>query len=126
MTQYLSVAEALFFHQDQIERFGGADGVRDPGALEAALARPQSGYYPNLIHEAAALLQSLVQNNPFVDGNKRTGFAVMDVFLRVNGYRLNADSMAIHAKLIQLLESQQFDFDHLVAWLTPIVEKQHA
>jgi len=71
-TVYLTVAEVLAIHDDQIERYGGSPGVRDMGQLEAALFRPQTGYYPDLIAEAAALWESLSQNHPFVDGNKRT------------------------------------------------------
>lgn len=67
MTEYVTTADALFFHQLLIERHGGASGLRDAGALESALHRPQTGYYDTLIHEAAALLESLVQNHPFVD-----------------------------------------------------------
>jgi death-on-curing protein len=64
--------------------------VRDAGALESALHRPQTGYYDTLIHEAAAPLESLVQCHPFVDTNKRVAFAIVDVFLRINGYTIIA------------------------------------
>src|ERR1700683_4710157 len=104
MTEYLTTADALFFHQQLIERYGGAPGVRDVGALESALHRPQTGYYDTLIHEAAALLESLVQNHPFVDGNKRVAFAVVDVFLRINGFTITASSAAIYNRMIKLLE----------------------
>lgn len=123
MTQYVSVAEALFFHQDQLQRFGGAEGIRDPGALESALFRPQTGYYATVLHEAAALLESLFQNHPFVDGNKRTAFAVVDVFLRINRYHFTVDSMAIYATLINLLEEGQFEFEHLLSWLQAVVQE---
>ncbi len=76
MTDYLLVAEVLAIHDDQIARYGGAHGVRDPGLLEAALFRPQTGYYADLIEEVAALWESLAQNHPFIDGNKRVAFAV--------------------------------------------------
>jgi len=72
-------------HGVLINKFGGSSGIRDQGALEAALLRPQSGYYPDLIAEAAALFESLAVNHPFVDGNKRIAFAAMDTFLRING-----------------------------------------
>src|SRR5216117_2653754 len=71
MTEYVTTADALFFHKQLIERYGGAPGLRDAGALESALHRPQTGYYDTLVHEAAALLESLVQNHPFVDGFER-------------------------------------------------------
>src|SRR5260370_335704 len=71
MTDYLTVAEVLVMHADQIERYGGSPGVRDQGLLEAALYRPQTGYYADLIEEAAALWESLAPNQSFLDGNKR-------------------------------------------------------
>jgi len=123
MTEYVTTADALFFHQLLIERYGGASGLRDAGALEAALHRPQTGYYDTLIHEAAALLESLVQNHPFVDGNKRVAFAVTDVFLRINGYRITADSQSIFATMTKFFADQTFDLDHLVPWLEGIVEQ---
>ena len=89
--------------------------MRDAGALESALHRPQTGCYDTLIHEAAALLENLVQNHPFVDGNKRVAFAVVDVFLRINGYRLIAGSEAIYDYLIKLMEQQRFDMEHFGA-----------
>ena len=81
MRIFPSVAEVLAAHNRLIETFGGASGVRDRGALESALARPQSGYYADIIQQAAALLESLSQNHPFVDGNKRTAIAVTAAFL---------------------------------------------
>src|SRR5215471_3942343 len=124
MTEYLTTADALFFHKYLIERYGGAAGVRDVGALESALHRPQTGYYDSIIHEAAALLESLIQNHPFIDGNKRVAFAVMDVFLRINGYRITADSNSIHAFMMELFEQRTFDMEHVVPWLQTIVESQ--
>ncbi|HEV2700844.1 MAG TPA: type II toxin-antitoxin system death-on-curing family toxin [Steroidobacteraceae bacterium] len=117
MTEYVSTADALFFHRQLIERYGGATGIRDPGALESALHRPQTGYYDTLIHEAAALLESLVQNHPFVDGNKRVAFAVVDVFLRINGFTITAESRSIYDFMIKLFEERVFDMEHLVPWL---------
>ena len=76
MTQYPSLDDVLVAHTRLIKAFGGAPGLRDLGALEAALARPRTGYYQDLIEEAAALLESLSQNHPFIDGNKRTAIAL--------------------------------------------------
>src|SRR5712671_785654 len=120
MTEYVTIADALFFHKQLIERYGGAAGVRDAGALESALHRPRTGYYDTVVHEAAALFESLVQNHPFVDGNKRVAFAVVDVFLRINGYSITAHSKAIYASLIGLLNSGTLDMQHLVPWLQTI------
>jgi death on curing protein len=126
MTEYVTTADALFFHKQLIERYGGASGVRDVGALDAALHRPQTGYYESVIQEAAALLESLIQNHPFVDGNKRVAFAVLDVFLRINGYRITADSHTIYATMMRLFEQRTFDLEHLVPWLLGIVEQARA
>jgi death-on-curing protein len=122
MTAYLSTADALFFHQHLIERYGGAAGIRDVGGLESGLHRPQTGYYETLIHEVAAVCESLVQNHPFVDGNKRVAFAVVDVFLRINGYTIAASSTAIYGRVMKLLREGDFDMEHLVPWLRGIVE----
>ena len=122
MTEYLTTADALFFHKQLVERYGGAVGVRDVGALESALHRPQTGYYETLIHEAAALCESLVQNHPFVDGNKRLAFAVVDVFLRINGYTISASSAAIYGHVMKLLRASAFDMERLSPWLQGTVE----
>jgi death-on-curing protein len=122
MTEYVTTADALFFHRHLIERYGGASGIRDVGALESALHRPQTGYYDTIIHEAAALLESLVQNHPFVDGNKRVAFAVVDVFLRINGHSITADSNALYNYIMKLLDERSFDMEHLVPWLQDIAE----
>jgi death-on-curing protein len=117
MTDYLTVAEVLAMHADQIERYGGSQGVRDHGLLEAALYRPQTGYYADLIEEAAALWESLAQNHPFIDGNKRTAFAATYTFLAINGARLTADAQETYAFVAALYAATQFSFDKLVPWL---------
>jgi death-on-curing protein len=86
-------------------------------ALDSALHRPQSGYYKDLISQAAALFESLVINHPFVDGNKRIAFAAMDTFLRVNGMRIYATPKESHTKIIGLFESQQMRHQFIDAWL---------
>lgn len=117
MTDYLTVIEVLSIHADQIDRYGGADGVRDRGLLEAALFRPQTGYYADLIEEAAALWESLAQNHPFVDGNKRTAFAVTYTFLAINGLRINADPQPTYDFINGLHTSGTFEFGRLAGWL---------
>ena len=114
---YLTVADVLGLHAVLLQRYGGAPGVRDPGALEAALFRPQTGYYEDIVMEAAALLESLAINHPFVDGNKRTAFAAADVFLRINGWRLQRSPMQIYAEMIAIFETRTFDIAHLEPWL---------
>jgi death-on-curing protein len=117
MTEYVTTADALFFHQELIRRYGGAPGIRDVGALESALHRPRSGYYDSIIDEAAALLESLVQNHPFIDGNKRVAFAVADVFLRINGYMIAEDSGRLFESFITLIENRKFSMEFLAPWL---------
>lgn len=117
MTDYLTLAEVLAIHEDQIERYGGTKGVRDPGLLESALFRPQTGYYVDLIEEAAALWESMAQNHPFLDGNKRTAFAVTYTFLSINGATLTADAGDTYAFISGLYESGEFSFDKLIPWL---------
>jgi len=111
------MAEVLAMHADQIERYGGSHGVRDHGLLEAALYRPQTGYYADLIEEAAALWESLAQNHPFIDGNKRAAFAATYTFLAVNGARLTADAEETYSFVAALYATNQFNFDKLVPWL---------
>lgn len=114
---YLNVADVLGMHTALMQQYGGALGVRDPGALEAALFRPQTGYYEDIVAEAAALMESLAINHPFVDGNKRIAFAAADVFLRINGWRLQRPPMQICSEMMQMLESETFDIAHLDPWL---------
>ena len=117
MTDYLTTVEVLAIHTDQIERYGGSNGVRDHGLLESALYRPQTGYYADLIEETAALWESLSQNHPFVDGNKRTAFAAAYTFLAINGMRLTAGAEPTMAFVSTLYEGNQFSFENLLPWL---------
>ena len=117
MTDYLTIADVLAIHTDQIERYGGSQGVRDMGLLEAALYRPQTGYYADHIEEAAALWESLAQNHPFIDGNKRTAFAATYTFLEINKLHLIADSKKTCAFILGLYETKDFSFEKLNQWL---------
>jgi death on curing protein len=114
---YLSVEDVLGIHEDSIDAFGGSKGVRDMGMLTAAVMRPQSGYYPDLVAEAAALWESLSQNHPFIDGNKRTALASTVAFLAVNGYSLTCPSMGIYEFMMGLYESKSFRMSRLEEWL---------
>ena len=114
---YLTLSEVLAIHANQIAQYGGAHGVRDLGRVEAALARPQTGYYPDLIAEAAALWESLSQNHPFIDGNKRTAFACTVTFLRINGTRFHPPRADVIAFVLDLYERQDFRFEKLEPWL---------
>jgi death-on-curing protein len=117
MTDYLTIIEVLAIHHDQIKRYGGADGVRDFGLLEAALYRPQTGYYEDVIEEAAALWESLAVNPPFVDGNKRLAVTGMITFLAINGYAIRQDAKRLYRFIIENLEGGSFSHGRLAAWL---------
>ena len=123
MTVYLSTVEVLTMHYILIERYGGAHGLRDAGALEAALYRPRSGYYEDVIAEAASLWESLTVNHPFIDGNKRIGFAVTDTFLRLNGYRITAKPGMVWRFVDGLFAKGKFEFAELDKWLRKNTEE---
>ena len=123
MTHFLSVDETLNIHARVLEEFGGEEGVRDLGLLESALYRQQTGYYQDLTEMAAALFESLLINHPFLDGNKRVAFFATDVFLRLNGWRLQVEPKDAHEFLVELLGAGQADFEHLLPWIRSSVEK---
>ena len=122
-TDYLTVADVLGMHTVLIQRYGGLPGVRDPGTLEAALYRPQTGYYKDTIEQAAALMESLAMNHPFVDGNKRIAFASMDVFFRMNGFKLNRGPAQLYADIMGMLEAGELDLAKVDAWLRGFVHR---
>src|SRR5205085_11429213 len=117
VTSYPALDEVIAVHARLIARFGGSLGIRDRGGLESALARPQTGYYRDLIQEAAALWESLSQNHPFVDGNKRVAVTVTAAFLRVNGFRLTFVDSEAFAFLLSLYETGSFRYKELETWL---------
>jgi death-on-curing protein len=122
MSEFLTFDEMIAIHHRLIEEFGGSHGLIDVGALESALMRPQTGYYQDIIEEAAALMESLAMNHPFVDGNKRMAFFAVDAFLRLNGYYIECDNDEAHHYFIILFETNAFRFDNLVSWLKDTVK----
>lgn len=97
MIHYLTPEQVLFLHSRLISETGGSHGIRELGMLLSAIGRPQATFnkkelYPDLFSKAAALLDSLVRNHPFVDGNKRTAVASAAIFLKINGYSLAVES----------------------------------
>jgi death-on-curing protein len=114
---YLTLDDVLGIHQDSIEAFGGSNGIRDSGGLEAAVTRPQSGYYPDVIAEAAALWESLSQNHPFIDGNKRTAIASMAAHLGMNGFWLRPEQLEAYRFMMDLYATGRFRMPELEAWL---------
>ena len=117
MVEFLSVDEVLEIHERLIEKFGGTHGLRDMGLLDSAIFRPRSGYYNDLVTMAAALFESLLINHPFVDGNKRVAFFACDVFLRLNGWKIEVNADQASKFIETLLESGSFDLSRLVAWI---------
>lgn len=117
MSQRITVEEILLIHRRLIEGFGGTLGIRDRGLLEAAVGRIDAGYYQSPLEEAAALWESLSQNHPFIDGNKRVAFGAAHIFLLRNGFDIEAGSDEIYRFIIHQLESEDFQFEALLAWL---------
>ncbi len=117
MSDFLTLVEVMAIHADQIERYGGLFGVRDLGLLESALYRPQTGYYADIIEEASALWESLAQNHPFLDGNKRTAFASTYTFLAINGLQITADADKAYTFISGLYAERDFAFVKLAPWL---------
>jgi death-on-curing protein len=95
----------------------------DRGLLEAAIFRPQSGYYDELAHQAAALMESLANNHPFIDGNKRASFAVTDAFLRLNGSYLEVEAPAPHKFITESIGKRQLRIGPIRTWLTVHVRR---
>jgi death-on-curing protein len=117
MTDHLTLPEVLAVHADQLARYGGRPGMRGLGHLEAALFRPKTGHYVDLIEEAAALWESLAQYHPFIDGNERTAFAATYTFLTINDVRLLATAEETCSFISDLYPTNGFSFEVLVPWL---------
>jgi death-on-curing protein len=119
--RYLSLGEVVRLHQLLIESSGGAAGIRDLGLLDSALAQPRATFdgrdlHPTLLDKAAALCASLVQNHPFIDGNKRVGHAAMATFLVLNGIDITAPTDEQEALILNLAAGRRHRADLLV-WL---------
>ena len=124
--EYLTSLEMLALHQALLQRYGGASGIRDMGAVEAAAFRPQCGYYAAIIEEAAALLESLLINHPFVDGNKRVAFAACDVFLRINGRRMQADPAWLFQRMMAWIDCREDRFERIIQDLKTCVAERNS
>lgn len=103
---YLSLDDTLQIHRYLIRDFGGSPGIRDHGLIESALLRPQTGYYSDLIEEAAALWESLAMNHGFIDGNKRVAYACMDSFRGFNGAVLDVPQHEVITFIYHHLEGR--------------------
>ena len=120
--RYLSLQEVLSLHSLLIAQSGGSSGLRDRGALESAVAQPEASFggqdlYPDLASKAAALGHSLIQNHPFVDGNKRVGHGAMEVFLLLNGYEIDASTDEQEIIIIDVARGEVSRIE-LSAWIS--------
>ena len=125
--RYLTLAEVLDLHRRVLEQSGGADGVRDLGGVESAVAQPQMTFgddelYPAIESKATALCFSLVMNHPFVDGNKRIGHAAMETFLVMDDYELVAD-VDDAENVILTLAAGEPSREELLQWVTSNVQR---
>jgi len=121
MNRYLTPEQVLFIHNRVITMTGGEHGVRDLSMLLSALGRPQATFddhdlYPDLFSKAAALLDSLIRNHPFLDGNKRSAITSTGLFLMVNGYTLIAKEEEIVPFTLACAQSQAA-LDDIRNWL---------
>jgi death-on-curing protein len=123
----ISTKEVERFHQILITTFGGSPGIRDFSALESALARPFQTFdnddlHPTPVHKAASLIESILINHPFVDGNKRTGYVLMRIYLMDNGLDIHATQEEKYNFVISIA-SGAIKFDGIFEWLTKHVVK---
>ncbi|MEA3336890.1 MAG: type II toxin-antitoxin system death-on-curing family toxin [Chloroflexota bacterium] len=121
MTDYLTSEQILFLHARLIEETGGSHGLRDPALLLSAVARPRATFdskdlYPDVFQKAAALMESLIRNHPFVDGNKRTGIAGAAIFLRRNRYSLTSTNRELEEFTLRVSRSE-VDLTDIADWL---------
>ena len=119
--RYLTPEQVLFIHARLIAETGGESGIRDLGLLQSAVARPQATFdgdelYSDIYHEASALLESLINNHPFVDGNKRTGITASAMFLQINGYSLIASNQELESFVLAVASGEQ-TIESIAAWL---------
>jgi death-on-curing protein len=119
--RYLTLGEVVEVHRRVLQAGGGAAGIRDLGALDSAIAQPKATFggidlYPTVVEKAAALCFSLVQNHPFVDGNKRVGHAAMETFLVLNGTEIAA-AVEDQERLMLDLAAGRLDRTQLTDWL---------
>lgn len=122
MSDFLTVGDVVSIHSVLIEKYGGLDGIRDAGLLESAVYRPQNGFYRDIVEEAASLLESLLINHPFIDGNKRTAYGACAVFLKMNGRSIHATSIELYDMIMDWLSSPaESRFDKIVRDMRRIV-----
>ena len=117
----MQLKEVLAIHKILIEEFGGTDGIRDPDGLDAAIKRPFATFdgqelYPTPVAKAAAILESIVKNHPFLDGNKRTGYTLMRLLLLENGQDIEAPEDEKYEFIIRIATGA-LDFEEILQWI---------
>ena len=126
--RYLTVGEVLEIYRRVMQQSGGLAGIRDLGVLESAVAQPRMTFgglelYPTLVEKAAALGFSLIQNHPFLDGNKRTGHAAIEIFLVLNGYQIRA-SVDEQVEIILRVAEGDMSRETFAEWLSSHIEQR--
>lgn len=119
--RYLNTQQVMFIHANMIERHGGAGGILNQTGLESAVARPRQfafgrELYEGLTRKAAALMESLARNHPFIDGNKRTAYASTGLFLRMNGLALDAKADDAEAFVLRVVAGE-LELDEIERWM---------
>lgn len=130
--KYLTAEQILFLHARLVAETGGSHGVRDLNLLLSAVGRPQTSFddedlYPDFFTKAAALMESVINNHPFVDGNKRTGIAATALFLNANGYRLQVSNTELEKFTLEVAQAQH-TIEDIAAWLQTyarLIEKDY-
>ncbi len=117
----ISIKTILRLHELSILKYGGAEGIRDQGLMESAIARPYQTFggddlYPTYFEKAAAIVESIIINHPFVDGNKRTGFLAMLAVLEAGGFKITATSNDFYDFTIKI-STGEIKFEEIVIWL---------
>lgn len=122
--KYLTTEQVLFIHSRLIDKTGGSHGIRDLGLLQSAVSRPRATFggrelYPDIFQKAAALIESLTKNHPFIDGNKRTAIASAGIFLEKNGYLLETTQEELE-RFARRLAAGKVSFEDAVKWFRKV------
>lgn len=126
--KYLSLKEVLSAHERAVRTLGGSHGTRDLALVESALARPRASFgdfeaYPDIFSKAAVLLEGLIKNHGFIDGNKRTATIVTISFLGRNGYKLDKDRLSGLVNFVVEIAEGKYDTEQIAAWLKKHTKK---
>ena len=123
------VKEVELLHRILIDKFGGSHGIRDNATLESAIARPFQTFdgndlYPSVLEKAASLIESILVNHPFIDGNKRTGYTLLRLYLIQNGLDINASQDNKYEFVIDIA-SGTLKYEGILSWLKSNTSKMN-